>query len=434
MKDYRLKKSKVFCMVPWVHMFNSPSGDVQPCCVSLDGTMGNVYENDIKEIWNNARYKDFRKELLSDTPSKHCDRCYKEERWGNNATLRQQFNTDFADYYDDLVEKSTEHDGTAKKMDFLRWDFRFSNLCNLACIGCSPEYSSTWGPIYKKMNPEYNEVQFKNSNKNKERFIEIIKSQADKVIKIYFAGGEPLIQPEHYEILNEIKKFNRLDKLDVTYSTNLNTLSYKSSNVLDYWQPMKKLRILVSLDEVDENRLYYIRYPSDLKKIVENIKELNANLTEHGQDWVITPTWNILNIHRIKEIVKYFLDNNLLPKTFYKTYIWEYDIHNIILNGPKRLSMSSANAEHKKFIHKKLDEYQQWYIDTLIPLKDPVLQIHSKDVIVSQIARFHRAVDEQVDTTVEDRAAWISSLDTVRNTNFKYTFPELTGLIDEGQQ
>lgn len=430
MKNYRLKESKVFCMVPWVHMFNSPSGDVQPCCVSLDGTMGNLYENDIKEIWNNTRYKDFRKELLSDTPSKHCDRCYKEERWGNNATLRQQFNTDFADYYDDLVERSTGHDGTVEKMDFLRWDFRFSNLCNLACIGCSPEYSSTWGPIYKKMNPEYHEVQFKNSNKNKERFIEIIKSQADKVVKIYFAGGEPLIQPEHYEILNEIKKFNRLDKLDVTYSTNLNTLSYKSSNVLDYWQPMKKLRILVSLDEVDENRLYYIRYPSDLKRIVENIKELNAALTEHGQDWVITPTWNILNIHRIKEIVKYFLDNNLLPKTFYKTYIWEYDIHNIILSGPKRLSMSGANSAHKDLIHKRLDEYQKWYIDTLIPLKDPILQAHSKTVIISQVDRFHKAVDEEIDATLEDRAHWINLLDSVRNTNFKETFPELISLIE----
>lgn len=426
---YRLKESKVFCMVPWVHIFNSPSGDVQPCCVSLDGTMGNLYDTDVTEIWNNQRYKEFRKELLSDTPSKHCERCYKEEKWGNNVTLRQQFNTDFAEYYKDLIEDSTNQDGTATKMNFLRWDFRFSNLCNLACIGCSPEYSSTWGPLYSKMNPEYKEVQFKNSNKNKDKFIEIIKSQSDKVVKIYFAGGEPLIQPEHYQILEEIRQQDRLDKIDVTYSTNLNTLFYKSTNVIDYWKDIKKLRILVSLDEVDPVRLHYIRYPSEQHKIIENIKLLNQSLTKDGQDWVITPTWNILNMHRIKDIVKFFYDNNLLPKTFFKTYIWEYDIHNIVLLTPERLCVSGASAEHKELIHTRLNEYEEWYISTLIPLKEPKLREHSKNIIKSQMERFHKAVNETNTTTTKDRADWFKLLDSSRGTDFKSVFTELNSCI-----
>ena len=431
MKNYRLKESKVFCMVPWVHMFNSPSGDIQPCCVSLDGTMGNLYDTPVSDIWNNERYKEFRKELLSDSESKHCERCYKEESWGNDATLRKQFNTDFSDYYEELVEQSTDDQGITDRMDLLRWDFRFSNLCNLACIGCSPEYSSTWGPLYSKMNTEYKEVQFKNSNKNKEKFIDIIKSQTDKVVKIYFAGGEPLIQPEHYQILEEIKNQNRLDKIDITYSTNLNTMTYKSTNVIDYWKKMTKLRVLISIDEIDNDRLHYIRYPSKLDKIIDNIRNLNKELDKSGQDWVITPTWNILNMHRIKEIVKYFFDNDLLPRTFYNSYIWEYDVHNIILANPKRLNVAGADLVHKELIHEKLNEYESWYISTLIPLKSIGLRNHSIKIIQSQMERFHKAVDENIDTTLEDRTHWINLLDNARDTDFKKIFPELHSLIEK---
>ena len=428
-KKYNITESKVFCMAPWVHVFNSPSGDVQPCCVSLNGSVGNLYESSIEEIWNNTAYKNFRKELLSDTPSKHCERCYKEEAWGNTGTLRQQFNTDYADCYTDLVENFTDPDGTLHKMLLLRWDFRFNNLCNLACLGCSPEYSSTWGSLNKVLDPNYTEIQFKDSKKNKERFINVIKTQANYVKKVYFAGGEPLIQSEHYEILEEIKNLNRLQNIDFTYSTNLNTMSYKSTNIIDYWKDMKKLRVLVSIDEVDEHRLYYMRFPSMLNKIIENIKLLNTNLTASGQDWTITPTWSIMNMHRMKEIVGFFYDNNLLPRTFYNSNIWEYDVHNIILMGPERLAISGAPLEWKQIIHKKLDEYKIWYINVLIPLKEQPYREHAVSIINSTIERFHNSVNESNNTTIADRKNWFDKMDNARSTNFNKTFPELHNIL-----
>jgi len=271
-KYYRIKESKVFCMAPWVHINNIPNGDILPCCIGLDGPMGNLYSENIEDIWNGQKYKDFRKDLMNDIPSKQCERCYKEESWGNAHPLRKTFNHHFQDQYEDLVENSTNDDGHLNKMNLLRWDFRFSNLCNLACTSCSPSYSSTWVPIAKKLNPNYQEPQFNNSKINRDKFINTIKTQADVVKEIYFAGGEPLIQSEHYEILEHIDNLKKLDKIDFTYSTNLTSLTFKSTNIIDYWKRIKNLRVLVSLDEIDNNRLHYIRYPATADKIIENIK------------------------------------------------------------------------------------------------------------------------------------------------------------------
>jgi len=423
-KFFRLKKSKVFCMAPWVHIANIPNGDILPCCISLDGSMGNLYQNDIKDIWNNDRYKKFRQDILNDKESKHCQRCYKEESWGNKSTLRNSFNWHFEKHYDSLINQTLD-DGTISDMKFLRWDFRFSNLCNLACTTCSPHYSSTWVPITKQMDPWFEMSRFNTSDINKDKFINTIKDQSSIVEEIYFAGGEPLIQSEHYEILEQIESIGRLDQIEFTYSTNLTSLSYKSTNVVNYWRKMKKLRLLVSIDEIDEARLHYIRYPANLDKIISNVKELNKYLTQPEHGWSLTPTWSLMNLHRIKDIVAFFKDNNLLPYNFRENLFWDWDLFNNILIHPEHLSISCASLEWKDFLKNKLNEFQEWYLIEMIPLKRQDLQQGATSVLKNNMQRFFNALNDQVNFDKEKWLHWIKSLDKVRGTNFEKTFPEL---------
>ena len=424
-KYFRIKESKVFCMAPWVHINNIPNGDILPCCIGLDGPMGNLYSENIEDIWNGEKYKNFRKDLMNDTPNKQCERCYKEESWGNSTTLRKTFNHHFQDHYEELVDNNTNDSGYLDKMNLLRWDFRFSNLCNLACTSCSPNYSSTWVPIVKAMDPNYQEPQFNNSKINRDKFINTIKSQADSVKEIYFAGGEPLIQPEHYEILEHIDSLDKLDKIDFTYSTNLTSLTYKSTNIIDYWKKIKDLRVLVSLDEIDPDRMHYIRYPAKSEKIIENIKILNKNLTLPTHNWSITPTWSLMNLHRIKDIVSYFKNNDLLPLNYSEYSIWEHDVHNIILMHPEHLSVGCADEDWRKFLLSKLDEYEEWYQDEMIPLKNRSIKDYSSKVVTESIQRFKNSILENTPYDNDKWKHWINSLDKVRNTDFAKTFPEL---------
>jgi sulfatase maturation enzyme AslB (radical SAM superfamily) len=278
----------------------------------------------------------------------------------------------------------------------------------------------------KAIDPNYTEDQFNSSKNHKESFIETIKSQVNNVEEIYFAGGEPLLHPEHYEILEYIKESNRLGEIEFVYSTNLTTMTYKSTDVLDYWKHMEKLRVLVSLDEVDVDRLFYIRYPADANKILKNIKLLKDNLTGSNRHWVITPTWSLMNIHRIKDILEYFLVNDLFPHTFYNTSIWESDYHNIVLLYPEYFSIRSASKEWKEHLRIKISEYEQWYYNTLLPLKSSKqLQEYCKNVFDNRLSIIKNALEETVDFDVNWYMGYLTKLDKERNTDFKKTFPEL---------
>jgi len=425
-KIHNLTQSKVFCMAPWIHIHNLPSGDIMPCCISKWGdNMGNLYDDSIETIWNNDNYKTLRYNMLNDIPVNSCSRCYKEEEWGNKSSYRKNLNFNYSNVYNELVEKATDKNGFNNKMEFRRWDFRFSNLCNLACTSCGTGCSSAWVEIENKMYQTQNKIKFKTSKQDISLFINTIKSQANIVDHVYFAGGEPLIQPEHYEILNYIDNIGRLDKINFTYSTNLTSLTYKSTNVIDYWNKIKNIKVLVSLDEIDTDRLYYIRYPAKLNNIIDNIRILNKNFTGNSRKWMITPTWSLMNMHRIKEIVSFFKDNNLLPNAFANTIEWEEDLHNIILMNPPHLSISAATPEWKIYLKTKLEEYADWYLTEMIPLKNNKIKEKATQVFLNNIKRFYNALNETVNIDSSRHKDWYSKLDNARNTNFLETFPEL---------
>ncbi len=69
------------CTRPWRLMYIQANGDVSPCCFAPftgdDGgpILGNVFRQEIKEIWRGAKYQEFRKAFLSNTPPQCCEGC-----------------------------------------------------------------------------------------------------------------------------------------------------------------------------------------------------------------------------------------------------------------------------------------------------------------------------------------------------------------------
>lgn len=68
-----------------------PNGNVLPCCMmegSYNAIMGNIFESDLPEIWNNERYQMFRK-----NKAEYCKSCpsLKNRTMGLVPTMLQQF-------------------------------------------------------------------------------------------------------------------------------------------------------------------------------------------------------------------------------------------------------------------------------------------------------------------------------------------------------
>ncbi len=135
----------------------------------------------------------------------------------------------------------------------------------------------------------------------------------------------------------------------------------------------------------------------------------------------------------MKDIVNFFRINDLLHTSFYESIEWEVDLHNILLMYPHHLSILSATPEWKSYINKSLTEFEEWYLNVMIPLKNLNVQIEAIKILQDNIQRFKNSMIEETEVKPAhklDRVDWIKRLDQARGTNFLETFPELAWYLN----
>jgi len=309
----QLPYNNSICIKPWSHLYILPDGTVRPCCIMRDidkNSLGNLKERSLKDMWNSPKMMQLRKDMLEDKKPSMCEKCYRHEAAGLGS-VRMHSNNNFLEELKE-VPSYTETNGYSNKFDLIFWDFRFSNKCNLKCRSCGPDASSAWVPDAKKLSKNHAErekitkCEFVDGKVN----IDFVKEHIDKVKYIYFAGGEPLIMDEHYEILDMLVKSNNTS-CRLYYNTNLQILSYNGYNVLDYWHKWtnKTLTISPSIDEIGE-RAELVRKGTDWKRTENNL----LTLIKAGFNVRPNITTGALNVFRLPEIITYFYENGILDK------------------------------------------------------------------------------------------------------------------------
>ena len=229
-----------------------PDGKVSPCCL-----FDVKYYKDLKDIDLLDPWKDLR-------DGKGCDAC--------------------------------NHDGPVYKDAFTKFkhkvykvrhlDVRNNNLCNLECTICCSYYSSKWA-----------------QRLGEDKFVSTeFDIDLEDVQHIYFAGGEPLINPTHWKVLDNIKNPHNVS---LQYNSNLGVVK----NIDKYWPKFKKVSVNASMDAVGQLG-EYLRYGTKWDKWVQNI-EYASNFA----DLKLNPTISVLNIFHLKEIEEwsnYPIDYNIL--------------------------------------------------------------------------------------------------------------------------
>ncbi|MBI4777810.1 SPASM domain-containing protein, partial [Candidatus Desantisbacteria bacterium] len=80
------------CSFPWFSMYITVDGEVKPCCMFsyLDTKFGNLWQEDIHTIWNNAKYQGFRQVLKGGKyPDVRCQGCVPENMLDLAAAFRR---------------------------------------------------------------------------------------------------------------------------------------------------------------------------------------------------------------------------------------------------------------------------------------------------------------------------------------------------------
>ena len=298
---------KTVCAVPWMHLAFEPNGRVIPCCLTsthLDAAVGDLNIQSIDKIWNSNNMKKLRKEMINGVKPTICSKCFNREQVTNESG-RVYHNRDFPDVIKQ-IPFITEEDGTCTEMKLHYWDFRFSNLCNYKCRSCGPAYSSAWVPDAKKLGwiTEQDKVSNIDGVNDLSNF-DFLKEQVKHVEKIYFAGGEPLLMPEHWQTLDLLVAHKRFD-VKISYNTNCSTLTYGGKNVLDYWRQWDagKIEVWPSIDEIDD-RAELIRSGTVWDKVETNLKELTKLDNITLRPGLTIGAWNV---HRLPEIITRLVD------------------------------------------------------------------------------------------------------------------------------
>lgn len=410
-----LNESKVFCMAPWVNMHVSTMGQIFPCCLSahyLDGAIGDVRHDTLKQSWNSDKMKALRKNMLSEKPSRLCDQCYRYEKLGGTSS-RMTFNKDFKRHFHQVGK--TDNEGHLKTYELKYIDFRFSNLCNFSCRICSHRFSSSW---FK----EAAELGLADPSKGRliiptedvDGFWEQMLLILPHIERIHFAGGEPLIMEEHNRILNYLID-NGLTDVQLSYNTNFSETKFKGQDVLSQWKHFKHLSVSASLDGMGK-RGEFMRKGQDWQKTEHNRIRMIEECPHVGFE--LTPTVGILNVIHIPDFIENWIDRGLLePKKLTVYLIFEPHFYNI----------QNLPSEFKKRVEQRYAEFFKSCRNKL-----------SKDDSEHVKAQFMRIInhmnnEEKFETPDNSYAketfmTFNQKLDRYRNEDLVEVFPELADL------
>jgi len=244
--------------------------------------------------------------------------------------------------------ESTEEDGTVEQLNMGYMDIRVSNICNFRCRTCGPELSSAWYEEHVKLYG-YTPKDPKMMNiANNEKFWNDVKLLLPTVEEVCWAGGEPIITEEHYNILDYWIEHGMKD-VRLRYTTNFSNLYYKKKSILEYWNSFNDVRIAASLDGMGK-RGELIRAGTEWDVIEENRKQMIKECPDVYFE--ITPTVSIMNVYHLPDFHKNWVERGLLEPQNVRmnilTYPTEYRIH--IIPQEERKIFVDKYTEHIKWI------------------------------------------------------------------------------------
>ena len=227
----------------------------------------------------------------------------------------------------------------------------------------------------------------------------------DYVEQIYFAGGEPLMMAEHYNILDELERRGRFD-VRLIYNTNFTHTRLKDRTVFDYWKRFDSVSVGASLDDCGP-RAEYIRKGTDWAVVEANRREMIETCPD--VDFYISPTLSILNADHICEFHRYMVDQGLIEPA---------DLNVNVLQDPPHYRIDIATAEYKQRLRQKFEDHLAW--------------LRPRDPLGRAIVGFESSINflmAQVNSAFLP-AFWARTdqLDRIRNEKILDTIPELKEL------
>lgn len=334
----KLKESPTFCIIPFIHIYGSAGGDLVPCCEAQEIPLNNPGET-AEESWNNDNYRELRRALSCGERPERCNVCWHNEDSGI-VSNRQQWEKDNWDMFAEEVSVNEDYSVNNKPL----WlELKVSNFCNLKCIMCSTHSS------YKRVADldiisKYTKDGYETRLLRPTDLFDSLNEWPelwDTVKVLQFTGGEPIINEEHYKLLDGIPDEVKAN-IKLRYASNLSYIKFKKYDLVEIWSKFKHVNIKVSMDGI-EDVYNYIRQDGDWDTVYANMLALNS---VPNVDLAIGITVQSHNVYQMPEFYDFWKESPVDVKFITAN----------ILQTPKYLSPAVWHGEYKDAIVEKLRE------------------------------------------------------------------------------
>jgi MoaA/NifB/PqqE/SkfB family radical SAM enzyme len=337
-KNREKKKTTAICHAPSTNMYFSQNGEVKVCCHNTEFVAGKYPEQTIKEIWNSQNVTLMRQDMANYKLGKGCEVC--------TADLsKKHFKEVRAKHFDHIPS----HPAFPTQMEFL-----LTNTCNLECVMCKGEFSSSIRKNIEKLPPIPNVYD--------DKFIEELEEFIPYLHETRFSGsGEAFLIDANYKIWEKIIELNPSCKIMV--QTNGTVLNNRVKDILS----RGNFHIGVSLDSLKKEVFEEIRPNSKFERVLENIYFFNEYCQKNKRRFNISTCVMRQNWEEMPDFINFSNKLNAV-QTFHK--VWfprKYALFNLSSAELEKihLHLSSFDFISKTFLEKLNREHYKYFQDSV---------------------------------------------------------------------
>jgi sulfatase maturation enzyme AslB (radical SAM superfamily) len=405
-----------FCVAPWSEIRINPDGGMNFCHAA--DSMFISHQDNIAKITVDQYFSDAdavistRRDLKQGHLIDRCHRCYKNEKTGS-ISFRQRRNLQAAIFpgNDFLPSVSEAWPRLAEWHQPRFYHISLSNLCNMACMMCSPQWSSLLTQTQHRAGVlEINTPVLRDWTQNDKIWNDFVQHLLGnkEIVCLHFMGGEPMYHKRFWQLLDLLIANDHCD-FSLTFVTNG---SIYNPDMIAKLKKFRSVAIEISIESLDSSN-DYVRYPSHYRNIQENIKQY---LDQRSQDLdvVLRSVPQLLSAANYDRLLEFARQNRVI-------------IDSNVLHSPSFLALNVLPEQIRQDVIQRLSRFVQ-HKDTSI--KD--LNIRDSTDLDRCISVHAQMVIDLINIPCPDREAQWSELvqycrkmDKVRKMDVTQMIPDL---------
>jgi MoaA/NifB/PqqE/SkfB family radical SAM enzyme len=313
------------CYAPFVSLYLDQFGNAIVCCQNRDHVLGNIETDSLREIWSGPRIGVLRNALRQNDLRQGCAFCEKQ-------FLMKNPTGHFMKRFDHFAVPSD--DPPYPKLI----EFSVSNTCNLECVMCNGDWSSSIRTRREKRSPM--------KKVYGDRFFEELREFLPHLERAYFYGGEPFLEHEAFRIWDMMVELGLSTPCMVT--TNGTQFNKKVERVIE----KLPFSFSLSIDGITRETFESIRKNAKFDEVMENFKRFHAYCEGRGTQVALS---HCLMVQNWREFGQYlsFADE------------WNSEVWVNTVSWPREVSLYALPTAELREVVETLGEQDSHYQQTL---------------------------------------------------------------------